>query len=61
LAFTYKAEVLKTGVLNFIEASKDGLLASIVASREWIDFAGQNEELAPKIIAAVFERLNFKH
>jgi hypothetical protein len=61
LAFTYESEDLKTGVLNFIAASKEGLLASVIASREWIDFVGQNDELAPKIIAAVFKGLNFKH
>jgi hypothetical protein len=61
LAFTYESEDLKTGVLNFIEASKNGLLASIIASREWIDFAGQNEKLSSKIIESVFEKLQIKY
>jgi hypothetical protein len=57
----YKSEVLKTAVLDFIERSQDRIFASIMGSSDWIDFAGQNKELASEITAAVFEKLNFKH
>jgi hypothetical protein len=36
-------------VLDFIAASNDGILASIMASKEWINFAGQNDELVSEI------------
>jgi hypothetical protein len=57
----YKSEDLKKTVLEFIERSNDEIFASIVGSSEWIDFAGQNKQLASEITGAVFKKLNFKH
>jgi hypothetical protein len=57
----YKSEILQTGVSNFIADSNDGVLALMMASNEWIDFAAQNNEWASEIIAAVFDKLQIEN
>jgi hypothetical protein len=57
----YKSEILQIGVLNFIGASNDGVLALMMASKEWSDFVAQNNEWALEIIAAVFKKLQIKN
>jgi hypothetical protein len=57
----YKSEILKAGVSDFIADSNDGVLASMMASKQWIDFAAQNNEWASEIIAAVFDKLQIEN
>jgi hypothetical protein len=61
MAFLYNSDILQAAVLDFIAASKNGVFTSIMYSDDWIEFVGQNKELAKQITKAVFDKLNIKN